>query len=81
MAAASNRGLVALFKRGWNEIPEIIGSSFMALIGLGFMGTALKVYYDKDADFRKHKLEYTVIRHDDPLAKRYKYDDDKEAAK
>lgn len=74
MAAASNRGLVALFKRGWNEIPEIIGATFMGLIGLGLSATALKIYYDKDGDFRRHKLQYTVIRDDDPLAKRYKYD-------
>lgn len=74
MATAGNRGLVALFKRGWNEIPEIVGSSFMGIIGLGIAALALKVYYDKDADFRRHKLEYTVIRHDDPLAKRYNYE-------
>lgn len=74
MAAASNRGLVALFRRGWHEIPEIIGASFMGIVGLGFAGAALKIYYDKDGDFRRHKLQYTVIRHDDPEAQRYKYD-------
>lgn len=74
MAAASNRGLVALFKRGWNEIPEIIGACFMGVIGLGLCAASLKVYYDKDADNRRHKLAYTVIRHDDPLAQRLNYD-------
>lgn len=74
MAVAPGRGLVALFKRGWNEIPEIIGSSFMALIGLGLSAYTLHDYYAKDGDNRKHKFEYTVIRHDDPLAARVRRD-------
>lgn len=74
MSAAPKKGLVALFKRGWTEIPEIMGSSFMGLIGIGLGAYAVKNYYDKDGDFRRHKLSYTVIRDDDPLAKRYKYD-------
>lgn len=74
MSAAPSRGLVGLFKRGWNEIPEIIGSSFMALIGLGLTGLALQTYYSKDADNRKHKLQYTVIRDDDPWAARVRRD-------
>lgn len=70
MATAARGGLVALFKRGWNEIPEVIGSSFMALIGLGLMGAGYAVYVSKDGDNRKHKLDYIVIRHDDPKAAR-----------
>lgn len=68
--AVAKGGLGALFKRGWNEIPEVIGSTFMAVIGMGLMGAALVTYYNKDGDNRKHKLEYTVIRHDDPRAAR-----------
>lgn len=74
MTAAPSRGLVALFKRGWNEIPEIIGSTFMAFIGLGLTAAALQTYYAKDGDNRKHKFQYTVIRHDDPLAAHVKKD-------
>jgi len=65
---AAKGGFGALFKRGWNEIPEVIGSTFMAFIGIGLTGAALVNYYNKDGDNRKHKLEYTVIRHDDPRA-------------
>ncbi|KAF5288028.1 hypothetical protein FQA39_LY15557 [Lamprigera yunnana] len=68
MAAVPKKGIVALFKRGWNEIPEVIGSSFMGLIGIGIMITAATMYYKKDGNNRKHKLEYTVIRPDDPRA-------------
>lgn len=74
MATAQSRGLVALFKRGWNEIPEIIGSSFMALVGIGLGVTALYNYYSKDGDNRRHKLEYTVVRHDSPEAARVRKD-------
>ncbi|KAF2902513.1 hypothetical protein ILUMI_03675 [Ignelater luminosus] len=70
MATAARGGLVALFKRGWHEIPEVIGSSFMALIGLGLMGTGYTLYVIKDGDNRKHKMDYIVIRHDDPKAAR-----------
>ncbi|KAJ9592854.1 hypothetical protein L9F63_015497, partial [Diploptera punctata] len=48
-----------LFKQGWNEIPEVVGSSFVALIGvtMGFVG--LYNYYAKDGDNKKYKMEYT----------------------
>jgi len=68
--AAARGGLTGLLKQGWHEIPEVIGSSFMALIGMGMMGAALFTYYGKDGDNRKHKLEYIVIRDDDPRAAR-----------
>ncbi|XP_017785370.1 PREDICTED: uncharacterized protein LOC108568676 [Nicrophorus vespilloides] len=68
--AVQSRGLVALFKRGWNEIPEVIGSTFMGIIGIGLSMGGLYTYYKKDGDYNKYKLEYTVIRHDDPLANR-----------
>ncbi|KAK5646829.1 hypothetical protein RI129_005293 [Pyrocoelia pectoralis] len=68
MATVAKGGLVALFKRGWNEIPEIIGSGVMAVIGVGLMGLSLMTYTAKDGDNRKHKMKYTVIRDDDPRA-------------
>ncbi|CAH1965998.1 unnamed protein product [Acanthoscelides obtectus] len=70
--APANRGLVALFKRGWNEIPEIIGSSFMGLIGIGMTGYGLYIYYAKDGDNRRYKDRYTVYRHDDPRVEKIK---------
>ncbi|VEN59231.1 unnamed protein product [Callosobruchus maculatus] len=72
--APANRGLVALFKKGWNEIPEVLGSSFMALIGVGISASALYMYYQKDGDNRRYKDRYTVYRHDDPRVARIRQD-------
>lgn len=57
--------------RLWNDWPEVVGSHFMGLMGLVFIGTSIKMYYKKDGDHRPHKMEYTVIRHDDPRASLY----------
>ncbi|XP_066258547.1 uncharacterized protein NdufA3 [Euwallacea similis] len=65
-SATANRGLVALIKRGWNEIPEIMGSGVHALIGLGVMVYACKVYYENDGNNRRYRSTYVVLRHDDP---------------
>lgn len=66
--AQASRGLVALFKRGWNEIPEVVGSSVMAVIGIGLAGIGLVRYYANDGDNRKYKSSYIVMRPDDPRA-------------
>lgn len=68
MATAAKGGLGALFKRGWNEIPEIMGSGVMAVIGAVLMGAGLANYSAKNGDNRKFKMNYTVIRDDDPRA-------------
>lgn len=60
------RGLVGLFKQGWNEIPEVVGSSVMAVIGLGLAAIGVAGYYAKDGDNRKYKSTYVVMRPDDP---------------
>lgn len=71
---AASRGLVALFKRGWNEIPEVVGSSVIAVIG-GFFGTyALWQYYERDLDNRKFKSAIAIYRPDDPRVKTIRYD-------
>nr|CAI5816877.1 unnamed protein product [Callosobruchus analis] len=70
----ANRGLVALFKRGWNEIPEVVGSTFMALVGVGFAATTLYRYYKNDGDNRRYKDRYTVYRHDDPRVAKIRKD-------
>lgn len=65
---------VGLLKRAWNEVPDVMGSGIMALFGL-VMGTgAVVYYYKKDGDNRRYKLEYTVIRHDDPRAEKVRKD-------
>lgn len=67
--AAVRSGTISLFKRGWNEIPEIMGSSCLALVGVAMGFTGLYIYSSKDGNNRKHKFEYIVIRPDDPRAK------------
>ncbi|XP_062565840.1 uncharacterized protein LOC134228077 [Armigeres subalbatus] len=67
-SAPASRGLTALFKRGWNEIPEVIGSSAMALIGIGLTLVGLTNYYRKGSDNRRFKAEYVVMRPEDPRA-------------
>lgn len=68
MTTQTSRGVVALIKRGWNEIPEIVGSSVMAVIGLGLGITGLAIAERKKPTARKHKFEYIVVRPDDPRA-------------
>ena len=60
--------VVALFKRGWSEIPEIMGSSFMGLVGLGFSAIGTYLYYKNEAWNRPYKILPVVMRSDDPRA-------------
>ncbi|XP_056643521.1 uncharacterized protein LOC130449605 [Diorhabda sublineata] len=72
MSAASSKGLVALIKRGWNEIPEIMGSSVFGIAGVGLTIYSVYLYYQKDGDNRRYKEQYTVYRHDDPRVDKIK---------
>lgn len=56
----------ALLKQGWNEIPEIVGSTAIALIGLGLGGYSLYSYTKNEGHKRRYKQQYTVFRPDDP---------------
>lgn len=67
-SAPARRTLVGLFKQGWNEIPEVIGSSFMAILGIGMAGIGLVNYYNKNGDNRRYKATYVVMRSTDPRA-------------
>lgn len=73
-APVARRGAVALLKQGWNEIPEVIGSSAVALVGLGLAGLGLYNYYSKDGDNRRYKMNYVVMRPEDPRAARVRKD-------
>lgn len=64
------RGVYGLLKRGWNEIPEVVGSTGIALIGLVIGGVGLVNYYAKDGDNRRYKSTYVVMRPEDPRAAR-----------
>lgn len=64
--------LVNIFKQGWHKMPDVVGSSFLALIGAAFGTVGVLNYYAKDGDNRRYKLDYTVYRDDDPRCKTIK---------
>lgn len=59
---------IGLFKRGWWEIPEVMGASVMAIIGMGMAFYGCMKYCQKDGDRREYKTIYTIVRPDDPKA-------------
>ncbi|XP_046398855.1 uncharacterized protein LOC124165465 [Ischnura elegans] len=71
-AAGTSRGAVGLLKRGWHEIPEVMASTGLALIGLGLGCVGLSIYYSKDGNNRRYKNSYIVYRPDDPRVKSIK---------
>lgn len=71
---AASRGLVALFKRGWNEIPEVVGSGVMGVIGLCIGAVGLWKYYEKDGDNRRFKTSVVIYRPDDPRVNKIRND-------
>lgn len=71
---AASRGLVALFKRGWNEIPEVVGSGVIGVIGCFFGGYGLWRYYANDGDNRRFKSAIVIYRPDDPRVSKIRYD-------
>lgn len=76
MSASTARGSISLLKRAWNEIPDIVGGSAMAITGLIMAGIGLTNYYAKDGDNRRYKMGYVVFRHDDPRAQKVRNDED-----
>ncbi|CAB3221053.1 unnamed protein product [Arctia plantaginis] len=69
MAGASRRSLGQLLQQGWNEIPEVIGSTGMAIVGIGFATVGCYNYVKQDGDNRRYKSTYTIMRPDDPKVK------------
>lgn len=59
---------MGILKTLWNEKPELVGSSFMAGIGLVLVVLTNYSYIKNNKDNRRYREEYTVIRHDDPRA-------------
>lgn len=67
-APVARQGINALWKRGWNEIPEVMGSGLYAVLGVFLGSFGLYKYYARDGDNRKYKAFYVVMRPDDPRA-------------
>ncbi|XP_030386570.1 uncharacterized protein LOC115633299 [Scaptodrosophila lebanonensis] len=76
MSAPAARGSTSLLKRAWNEIPDIVGGSALAIAGIVMAGIGLANYYAKDGDNRRYKMGYVVFRHDDPRAEKVHADED-----
>ncbi|XP_054086481.1 uncharacterized protein LOC105217654 [Zeugodacus cucurbitae] len=74
MSASAARNSHGLLKRAWNEIPDIVGGSVLALIGLGMAAVGVAGYYARDGDNRRYKLGYVVMRPDDPRAEKVRKD-------
>ncbi|XP_073999470.1 NADH:ubiquinone oxidoreductase subunit A3 [Rhodnius prolixus] len=66
-ASVYGSGLSGLLKRAWHEIPGVMGSTVMGLLGLG-IGTFALCKYDVKR-IPKYKMDYIVYRSDDPKAK------------
>ncbi|XP_037300742.1 uncharacterized protein LOC119191053 [Manduca sexta] len=63
-----SKSLIGLFKRSCWEIPEIMGSSCMALIGIGLGIAGVYKYYKEDGDNKEYKQTYLIVRPSDPRA-------------
>lgn len=66
---ASRRTIGQLIKQGWDEIPEVLATTGMGVIGLALAGIGAYNYYNTDGDNRRYKWTYVVMRPDDPKAK------------
>lgn len=62
------KGIVGLFKQGWWDIPEVMGASFMALLGVGMATIGLKNYIENRGENREYKAVYYIVRQGDPRA-------------
>lgn len=65
---------VGWLRKLWNEKPELVGSSFMALVGVAIMAETCRIYFRDNKDNRRYREKYTVIRHDDPRASTLRQD-------
>ncbi|KAF6203419.1 hypothetical protein GE061_003838 [Apolygus lucorum] len=74
MASPYGKGVVGLLKKGWHEIPGVMGTSVMALLGLGFGITGINNYLKNDKLAPTYKKSYIVVRPDDPKVKRPTHD-------
>lgn len=73
-ATASRRTLGQLLKQGYHEIPEVITSTGIGLVGIGLGYWGCYNYVKSDGDNRRYKMTYVVMRPDDPKVKTIKKD-------
>lgn len=70
MSSAASRGSLTLFQRAWNEIPDIVVGSGLAVFGLVLSFVGVNAYYIKDGDNRRYKNNIIIMRPDDPRAEK-----------
>jgi hypothetical protein len=49
---------VGVFKKGWDEIPEVVATTALAVFGLSLGAVGLYKYYSNDGDNRRYKCDY-----------------------
>lgn len=68
-ARAGSKTLGQLYRQGWNEIPEVMASSYMMLAGFVLAGAGSYLYIKNEGERRRYRFVYTVYRPDDPKVK------------
>lgn len=66
IASKYGKGFAGFIRRKWDSNPDIVGSTVVAIFGLGIGVYTLDYYYRHNKDNRKYRQHYTVYRHDDP---------------
>lgn len=69
MAAASRKTLGQLLQQGWHEIPEVLATTGVALVGVALGVVGCYNYVNNDGDNKRYKTSYVVLRPDDPRVK------------
>lgn len=64
--AARGVGLKALIKQGWNEIPEVMSTGAGALVAVVIGSYFIYQYEKKGLENKRYKLNYVIMRPDDP---------------
>ncbi|XP_046971076.1 uncharacterized protein LOC125072782 [Vanessa atalanta] len=71
---ATRRTIGQLLQQAWTEIPEIVATTGMGLIGIALGGIAVRNYYQNDGDNRRYKKVYVIMRPDDPRVAKIRKD-------
>jgi len=73
--AATRRGaslyekLAYQWKRGWNEIPEVMAGTGLLIGGAAYTGYRSYLMYNTENRTKQFKHTYTIMRPDDPDTK------------